>query len=184
MYKKLIPTFYEKSIYEIDFKALYDKGIRLLLSDLDNTLISYNEKEPREETYALINKIKELGFEFIIVSNSKKDRASNFAQKIDVPCVKFATKPLKRGIKKAIKKVAKNKYNNNEIILFGDQVMTDIIGANRCKINSCLIKPIDRKSEHFPTSFNRKIERFFLKRIKKKKNDIYNIYFKEFNCYE
>jgi HAD superfamily phosphatase (TIGR01668 family) len=184
MYKKFIPTMYEKSIYEIDFKALYDKGIRLILSDLDNTLIPYDEKDPREETYALINKIKELGFEFIIVSNSKKDRASNFAQKIDVPCVKFATKPLKRGIKKAIKKVAKNKYNNNEIILFGDQVMTDIMGANRSKINSCLIKPIKRESEHFPTSFNRKIERFFLKRIKKKKNDIYNIYFKEFNSYE
>ena len=62
--------------------------------------------------------------------------------------------------------------------------MTDILGANKCKINSCLIKPIDRKSEHFPTSFNRKFERFFLNRIKKEKNDIYNIYFKEFNSYE
>ena len=59
--------------------------------------------------------------------------------------------------------------------------MTDIIGANRSKINSCLIKPIKRKSEHFPTSFNRKFERFFLRRIRKKKPDIYNIYFKEFS---
>ena len=183
MLKELIPTYYYKSIYEIPLQELYDSGIRLILTDLDNTLITYKETMPTEELFEFKAKVEAIGFEFILVSNSRKERVTNFAKAFNIPCVKFSTKPLKRGIKKAINKVAKKKYNNDEIMIMGDQLMTDILGGNRCKIKTCLIYPKDKSTEINITKNNRRIEQFFLNRIKKRKKykDIYETKLKEFD---
>lgn len=179
MLKKFIPDYYFKSIYEIPLSKLYDDGVRLILTDLDNTLISYLEKLPNENLIKWKNEVINKGFELIIVSNSKKERVENFSKALGVDCVKFSTKPLKRGIKKAINKISKNKYNNNQIIILGDQLMTDILGGNRCKINTCLIKAIDKSSDSFPTRCNRKLENFIKNKIKKKYPEEYNLKLKE-----
>lgn len=174
MLKKLIPDYYFKSVYEIPYSKLYDDGIRLILTDLDNTLISYKEELPNEKLFELKKQIEDMGFEFILVSNSRKNRVDKFAEAFGIKYIKFATKPLKRGIKKAIKKVSKGCYKNNEIILLGDQLMTDVLGGKRCKINVALIEPIDKSTDVKSTKRNRDLERFFLKRIKKKYPNEYN----------
>ncbi|MBE6137543.1 MAG: YqeG family HAD IIIA-type phosphatase [Erysipelotrichaceae bacterium] len=174
MIKKLIPDFYYKSIYEIPYNKLYEDGIRLILTDLDNTLISYKETMPNEKLLEWKRSLIDMGFEIVIVSNSRKDRVTNFADALGVKCVKFSTKPLKRGIKKAIKKRTSRKYNRNEIILFGDQLMTDVFGGKRCKLKVALIEAVDKKTDTFPTRFNRKLENFFLKKIKRKYPDRYS----------
>lgn len=180
MIKKLIPNYYFKSIYDIPYTQLYENGIRLILTDLDNTLISYKETMPNDKLLQWKKALNDMGFEIIIVSNSRKERVTNFASSFGVKCVKFSTKPLKRGIKKAIKKMTSRKYEKNEIILLGDQLMTDIFGGNRCKINTCLIKAVDRKTDTFPTRFNRRLENYFLKRIKKKMPDKYERHLAEY----
>ena len=175
MIKKLIPSYYYNSIYDIDYDMLYNKGIRLILTDLDNTLISYKQSLPSDDLKNLINNLKQKGFEIIIVSNSSKGlRAKKFAEILDLKYTKMSLKPLKRGINKAIKKLASKKYLKSEIILFGDQLMTDIFGANRSKINSILVKPIDKLTDILPTRINRRLELHYLKKIKKKYPDIYN----------
>ncbi len=180
MIKKMIPTYFYKSVYDVDYKMLYENGIRLILTDLDNTLISYKETLPNDKLFELKKYIEDMGFEFILVSNSKKSRVDNFAKAYNIPYVKFSMKPLKRGIKKAIKKVAKGKYTKDQIVIFGDQIMTDIFGAGRCGIKSVLIEAIDKSTDIGPTRFNRKLERFFLKRIKKKYPNEYNLKLKEY----
>jgi HAD superfamily phosphatase (TIGR01668 family) len=180
MIKKLIPDYYYKSIYAIPLSELYDKGIRLILTDLDNTLISYGKTDPRDELFDFKKKVLDLGFEFILVSNSRKKRVDHFANMYDIPYVKFSTKPLKRGIKKAIKKIAKEKYNNDQILLLGDQLMTDVLGGKRCKIKVCLIGPIDKRTDILSTRINRGIESFFLRRIKKKMRNEYDLKLKVF----
>ena len=167
-------NYYFKSVYDIPYDKLYEGGIRLILTDLDNTLISYNEAMPNEKLFELKKKIEGMGFEFILVSNSKKARVDNFAKAFDIPYIKFATKPLKRGIKKAIRCIASKKYNKNEIILLGDQLMTDVLGGKRCKINVALINPIDKTSDIKSTRINRGLEKVFLRRIKKKYPAIYD----------
>lgn len=180
MIKKLIPDYYFKSIYDIPYDKLYDDGIRLILTDLDNTLISYKETMPNEKLINWKNVLERMGFEIIIVSNSRKDRVTNFANSFGTKCVKFSTKPLKRGIKKAMKKHASRKYNKDEVILLGDQLMTDVFGGKRCKLKVALIEAIDKKTDTFPTRCNRKLENFFLKRIKKKLPEEYQRVLKEY----
>lgn len=174
MIKKLIPSYYYNSIYDIDYDMLYNKGIRLILTDLDNTLISYKESLPKDDLKNLIKNLKEKGFEIIIVSNSSKGlRAKKFAEILELKYTKMSLKPLKRGINKAIKHLASKKFQKEEIILFGDQLMTDIFGANRAKISSILVKPIDKLTDILPTRINRRLERHYLKKIMKKYPDAY-----------
>lgn len=181
MIKKLIPDYVYKTIYDMPLKELYDSGIRLILTDLDNTLISYAEELPNEKLLKWKDEVINTGFEFILVSNSRKVRVDNFCKEFNIPYQKFSTKPLKRGILRAINKVAKGDYKNDEVLLIGDQLMTDILGAKRCKIKAGLIFPVDKSTDVRSTRGNRRLERFFLKRIKKKMPDVYNEKLKEFS---
>jgi HAD superfamily phosphatase (TIGR01668 family) len=173
MIKKLIPDYYYNSIDDIPFTKLYDEGYRLILTDLDNTIVSYKVLDPTKESHDFKKMLEEIGFEVIIVSNSKKDRVDRFSTELGLPYVKHAMKPLKKGYKRAMKKVASKQYPKSEILTIGDQIMTDIFGSKRLKLTTILVKAIDRKTEVWTTRFNRKMEKFFLKRIKKKLPNLY-----------
>lgn len=171
--KHFIPSLYVNTIFDIDYNKLYEDGIRLILTDLDNTLISYKETDPLEAQYDWVKKMKEIGFEIIIVSNnSHKDRVSHFAKLLDIKYLNFALKPTKIGMKKALK-MANKKYEPDEVIALGDQLMTDILVANRMKFHSILVKAVDRKSDILPTRINRKLERHVLKVLRKKNSESY-----------
>ncbi|MDE6661429.1 MAG: YqeG family HAD IIIA-type phosphatase [Anaeroplasmataceae bacterium] len=172
MLKKLIPNDYYKSIEDIPYNKLYAEGFRLILTDLDNTLISYLEKEPTEALYLWKNKMEAIGFEIIIVSNSRKDRVEHFANLLNLPFVKFAKKPLLFGMKKALK-IASRPYKKEEVLEIGDQLMTDVFASRRLGVHTILVKAIDKKTEILPTKINRKLEHFFLNQIERRHPRLY-----------
>lgn len=171
--KKFIPDEYQTTIYDIDFKKLYDNGKRLIITDLDNTLISYKETHPTKDLISWKNDLIEMGFEIIICSNNHRQRVENFSKELGVDFVYSAHKPLLGGLKKALKK-AKRKYKKEEVIEIGDQLMTDQYGSARLRLYTIMVKNIDPKTEIWTTRFNRRLENKILKRIKKKYNDLYN----------
>ena len=166
MLKKLIPDEYYNSIEDIPYNKLYAQGIRLILTDLDNTLISYREDEPTAALFIWKERMEAMGFEIIIVSNSRKERVEHFANLLKLPFVKFAKKPMLFGMRKAIKKASRS-YKSEEIAVLGDQLMTDVFAAKRLKLHMILIKAIDKKTEILPTKINRKLENFFLDKIER-----------------
>lgn len=172
MLKKLIPDDYYKTIEDIPYNKLYASGFRLILTDLDNTLISYLEKEPTEALFAWKKKVEEIGFEIVIVSNSRKDRVEHFAKMLNLPFVKFAKKPLLMGMKKAIK-LSSKEYKKEEIVEIGDQLMTDVFASKRLGLYTILVKAIDKKTEILPTKINRRLEHFFLNKIERRHPRIY-----------
>ncbi|MDE5856555.1 MAG: YqeG family HAD IIIA-type phosphatase [Anaeroplasmataceae bacterium] len=172
MLKKLIPNDYYRTIEDIPYNKLYAEGFRLILTDLDNTLISYLEKEPTEELFKWKNMVESIGFEIIIVSNSRKDRVEHFANLLNLPFVKFAKKPLLFGMKKAFK-MAKKEYKKEEILEIGDQLMTDVFASRRLGVHTILVKAIDKKTEILPTKINRKLEHFFLNQIERRHPRLY-----------
>ncbi|MGL4949941.1 MAG: YqeG family HAD IIIA-type phosphatase [Anaeroplasmataceae bacterium] len=177
--KKFLPTEYVQSIFDIDFNELLKKGKRLILTDLDNTLISYRHTDPTDQLIEWKNNLESMGFEIIVISNSKKARVSHFANLIGLKYVPFAKKPLKFGFKKALK-IANKKYNVNEVIELGDQLMTDIYGSRRMKIDSILVKVIDKKTEYNITKLNRFLERKMLTKISKKYPEQYSRTLKQY----
>lgn len=160
----LYPNFYLKNIKEVDIKLLKENNIEALLLDVDNTLIDL-ERNLLDGVVEWCNNLKKEGIKFCILSNSnKKEKVEKVAKTLDIPYIFFGTKPLKRGFKKATKIVNKD-YKN--IAIIGDQIFTDVIGGNRCKMYTILVEPISSR-ELFITSIKRGVEDFIIKRYKKR----------------
>lgn len=168
-----IPDMYQKSIYDIDYKKLKNKGIKCLLFDLDNTLTPVNEDVPNKRVKELFLFL-EKDFKLIILSNSKKKRLIPFKEGLNVDAAASSKKPFK---KKYIKIMNIYQFKEHEIAAIGDQLLTDICGANRVGITSILINPIG-DFEKFGTKINRFFEKFIYRRLKRKnvlkKGDYYD----------
>ena len=161
--QNFIPDMYQKSIYDIDYKKLKEKGIKCLLFDLDNTLVPGNIDIPTKKVKELFMTLEQ-DFKVIIISNSGKKRLIPFKEGLNVDVSASSHKPFKKKYLK-IMKIYKFKYH--EIAAIGDQLLTDIYGANRVGITSILINQIG-DYEKFCTKINRFLEGFIRRRLEKK----------------
>ncbi|MDY5669861.1 MAG: YqeG family HAD IIIA-type phosphatase [Bacilli bacterium] len=163
--KKYIPYAHAKNIYEIDICFFVSLHIKYLLVDLDNTLDSYKTLVPSDRAIHLKNELLKYNIEMIIVSNNTGKRVSTYANKLGVKYVNSIGKPFARGINKLIKQLNVDK---NEVMLVGDQLMTDIAAANRAKIKSIYVEKLV-KEDQITTRFNRMFERIVKRRLEKNK---------------
>ena len=160
----LYPKKYINRITDIDISFLNENEIKGLILDVDNTLIDI-DRNVLEGLEEWAEQMIDAGIILYIVSNSnKKEKVKDIANKLKIPFIYFATKPLKRGLKKAAKDMNLN-YNN--IAVIGDQIFTDVLGANRLKMYSILVEPISDK-DIFITRINRKFESVVKRKIVKK----------------
>lgn len=143
MFQKFYPKEYVKSAYQIDFQKFYQLGYRGLLFDIDNTLVEHGA-DANELAIELLKKLKALGFRICLLSNNKEERVKRFNEKIQVDYIFQARKPLADSYLKAMKRMNITKKTT---IFIGDQIFTDIYGANRAGIYSILVKPINKKEE-------------------------------------
>ena len=165
-----IPKYAYYSIFDIPYEKLFEEGKRMIFIDIDNTIVGYDTIYPPKEVNELINHIKKIGFNIMIISNNSKKRAKIVADSLGVDFVYRAFKPSKCGFKKAIKK---SKSNKNEIISIGDQLLTDIWGSSRVGIDSILVHIIKKSTEKWYTKINRRIENKIINKIKVKYYDDY-----------
>lgn len=163
------PKFYCNNVREVKLEFLQKNNIKGIILDVDNTLIDYYRKF-EDGTIQWVEELKKAGIKFCIVSNSNKlDKVSYVAKELDIPYFHFAKKPFKSGFIKAKEKMGLPAEN---IAAIGDQIMTDVIGSNRCKMFSILVKPIKEK-DMLITRIKRPIENKiisnYLKKVEKEK---------------
>ena len=166
--KKLIlyPTSHFNNVKEISIKFLKKNNIKALILDVDNTLIDYDRNMP-DGTVEWVEQLKNNGIKFYIVSNTnKKDKVEQVSQKLKIKYNYFAKKPLKTGLLKAQKELQEKPEN---VAVVGDQIFTDVLGGNRCKMFTILIEPIAEK-DIWLTKVKRPIEIFIKKKYFKKIN--------------
>jgi HAD superfamily phosphatase (TIGR01668 family) len=169
---KFIPSEYVHSFFDIDFVNLKQKGFKYIITDLDNTLISYDESLPTRQITVAFTKLKEMGFEIILLSNNHPPRIDKFVQNLGIKGIASARKPLKKGFKKAMKLMDGATKTNTLVI--GDQLVTDIFGAKRMGLYAVLVDPLKRKTEKWYTRMNRKLERALIQKIKRKHRDMFD----------
>lgn len=159
-----VPDIYAKSIFTIDYDKLKERNIKCILFDLDNTLAPVSVKEPDKKTKDLMVRLEDKDFKVIILSNSRKPRVQPFKEQFNIDAAHTAMKPLKRKYKKIMKM-----YNlkDCEIAAVGDQLLTDVFGANRMGFTSILVNPIST-SDFFFTKINRNIENYIMKKMGKR----------------
>ena len=160
---KLKPDMYKKSIYDINYNKLKEKGIKYLFFDLDNTIISYQDTTPDEKALKLFEDLKNMGFVCYLFSNSHSDRLMKVKDVLNIDVYYSSMKPLNKNYKKVLKK-----YNKDECAFIGDQIMTDVIGAKRNKFFIIFVDRINDK-EPIYTKFWRFFEGFILRKYKKEK---------------
>lgn len=169
------PTMYMKSIYHVDFNKIYQMGYRVLFIDLDNTLVPHDVDLPTDESIKLIDSLKTLGFEIIILSNNKEKRVKDFATPLHTEYMFSTRKPLKF---KYLRVVRENNYNPKEILCIGDQIMTDVFGANRLGYANMLVEPLAKKDILW-TKPNRLMEIFVYRNLKRRGELIKGEYYYE-----
>lgn len=162
--KYFLPTSYVDNFTNITPARMNQLDVRAVIIDLDNTLVGYDEMDANEKVINWFKMMNDNGFKVTIVSNGKKKRVSEFADPHDIDYIFSAQKPLTKNYKKAIRLMGVPK---RETIMVGDQLMTDIFGANLIGIKSILVIPVKSK-DGYATLLNRKIEGIIMKYFRKK----------------
>ncbi|MCO4647351.1 hydrolase, HAD subfamily [Streptococcus infantarius subsp. infantarius] len=149
------PTFVVEAVYDLKADDLLRHGIHAVLVDLDNTLIAWNNPDGTPEVRAWLDEMTMADISVVVVSNNSYSRVDRAVSRFGVDFVSRSMKPFTRGINKAIKRYG---FDRDEVIMVGDQLMTDIRAAHRAKIQSVLVKPLV-KSDAWNTRVNRWRER-------------------------
>jgi len=163
-----IPKFHYKSINEISFSKIKELNKKVILFDLDNTLLPYHLNELDEEAKIFLNNL-EKSFLVVFISNSTKKRVEK-ALDGQFNFIAFALKPLQRGFRKAMKKF---NFKAEDAMMIGDQILTDICGANKANIDTILVDALEKKTEKFYTRYNRYREKKVFKKLSTRYPDIF-----------
>lgn len=158
MFKVLYPHAYVDSVFAIDYNKLYDKGYRGILFDIDNTLVHHGE-DATEEINRLFRDIQGIGLQTLLLSNNNEARILRFLRDIDSLYICDAQKPR---IENYLKGVAMLGLRKAEVVCIGDQIFTDIYGANRSGIDSILVRYM-RYADETKIGIRRNLEKVVLK---------------------
>ena len=135
-----IPRGVYPSVTEIQPKQLARRGIKLVLADLDNTLVPYKVPEPTPEIVAWKQELEAEVIQLFLLSNSRKPgRAQHFAQALGIPFQGHSGKPKRGGYLRAMERMG---CTPEQTVMVGDQIFTDTLGANRSGVVPLLVRPI------------------------------------------
>lgn len=162
MKRFITPTWTINSIYSIKGQDLLKHGYRAVIVDLDNTLIAWNQWEHTVEMAEWMIDLRQAGVKVYLLSNNNHSRVAKVADPLEVPFTAGALKPLSKNFKLAVDHLT---TPNENIVVIGDQVMTDVIGANRFGLDVILVKPI-AQNDNIYTWLNRSLEKVALKIVK------------------
>lgn len=159
-----MPKMYVQSFKKLSLNKLKEKGIKVLICDIDNTLAPHDMESPSLEVIKFIEEAKSLGFQVAVASNNHKSRVAKFCEDLEIFYINSAKKPLPF----VYLKMAKHFHvNRNEMAMFGDQLLTDMLGANTMGVYTILTSPLVLRDIPI-TKVNRKIEKKIYEILDKK----------------
>ncbi|WP_100488660.1 YqeG family HAD IIIA-type phosphatase [Sporolactobacillus pectinivorans] len=164
MLKKFLPDEHVESILDIQPEMLKKKGIKGLITDLDNTLVAWNEAHMTPRLARWFDSLRNADISVMIVSNNNERRVKTFSAPAKIPYICRARKPLAHGFKRAIREMNLNK---DEIVVVGDQIVTDVLGGNQFGLHTILVVPVASNDAWF-TKINRTVERIILSQMRRR----------------
>ena len=165
---KFKPRMYVKSIFDIDYALLKKKGIKVLVFDSDNTIITYDDVLPTEKVLKLFQELNR-DFKIFLASNNSKERVLKISNYLNIDGFYKVNKPSKK-----IKKLLLDKYDisMDNVSIIGDQIVTDVFMGNRLKTYTILVDPLGKRDLK-RTYFNRFLERIIMKILRIKRGNYY-----------
>ena len=164
MLKHFLPNEHVKSILDIKPEELKEKGIKGIITDLDNTLVEWDRPTATPQLIKWFDEIKKHNILVTIVSNNNEERVKAFSDPLQIPFIFRARKPMMPAFHRALSKMGIKK---DETVVIGDQLLTDVLGGNRSGFHTILVVPV-AQTDGFFTKFNRFAERRILNWFRKK----------------
>lgn len=164
MFQNLYPDQLIRSVYDLDWEKL-SETYQGVIFDIDNTLVPHGAAAD-EAAIQLFDRIHSLGMKTMLVSNNGEERVKPFAQQVRTAYIHKAGKPKAAGYCKAMKEMETDPAHT---LFIGDQIFTDVWGANRAGIHTMLTQPIDRSTDEIQIVIKRWFERPFRKERKIRK---------------
>ncbi len=164
MFHSFMPAHAVNVLQDVNLQRLWEGGKRLILVDVDHTLVMWKQEDFGSEVIAWIEAAKKMGFELCIISNTRRvERLARLSEKLGIATVRGRFKPSRAMYRLAL---IKFKRKPEEAVMIGDQLMTDIFGANRAGIDAIWVRRMEGK-EFGPTRINRFMERLLQSAIYK-----------------
>lgn len=164
MLKHFLPDQHVKNIFEITPESLHDKGVKGIITDLDNTLVEWDRPYATPMLIEWFDNMRKNEILVTIVSNNNEKRVKAFSDPLQIPFIFQAKKPMTSAFNKALKEMGLRKQDT---VVIGDQLLTDVLGGNRSGFHTILVVPV-AQTDGFVTRFNRKVERRILNWFRKK----------------
>lgn len=165
MFEKLRPHQIVRTIYDIDLTELKRRGIRGIITDLDNTLVGARDPLATPKLVQWLDRVRDDGFQVVIVSNNNNGRVSMFAEPLKLPYIPAARKPMNKSFRKALGLMG---LTSGQAVVVGDQMLTDVLGGNRMGLHTIMVMPVAPKDEGVLTRVNRLLERIAVRWMKRK----------------
>lgn len=169
MFRLITPHYRVYSVQELTPERLQLWGLSALLLDVDCTLTRYRRGDPTAEVLAWIAQVRTAGIRLCLVSNGMGHRIHQFAERLGLPCVANAMKPLPWGIRSAVRKL---NSEPSQTAMVGDQLFADVMAARLAGVRSILVHPIHPEEEPWFTRLKRWPERLALDRLSRSSPDL------------
>lgn len=164
MLKHFLPDEHVKSVLDITPDDLKNKGMKGIITDLDNTLVEWNRPQATPQLIRWFENMRKNHIHVTIVSNNKERRVKSFSDPLQIPFIFRAKKPLGRAFLQAAERMGIKK---EEAVVIGDQLLTDVFGGNRSGFHTILVVPV-AQNDGIATKLNRLVERRLLNWFRKK----------------
>jgi len=163
-----VPDLICDSVFAIPFDRFYRKGIRFLVFDIDNTLVSYDTPKPTEAIKDLMESLIGMGFQIAFLSNNTPERVERFNESFGFFAVSDAHKPLRRAMGEVLVHFG---AGEESVLMIGDQLLTDVLSAHLWQVRAVVVPPVEQRENTF-FRFKRFLEkpfrRLYYRREKKK----------------
>ncbi|BAZ41405.1 HAD-superfamily hydrolase subfamily IIIA [Calothrix sp. NIES-4101] len=117
---------------DIDIDWLVHCGCKGIILDLDNTIVSEDDRYLSPGAEEWISKAKFAGLVFFILSNGKRQhRVLYWSKRLGIPALSPAKKPFPKALRHAISYM---RSYPSQVFVIGDSFHTDVMGA---KITGC-----------------------------------------------
>ena len=94
MLKLFTPDYYIHSFSALRPEYLLEHGIRLLVCDIDNTLVPHDVALPDEKAVQFIRGMQEAGIRVVFISNNVEERVETFAKIGRASCRERVSSPV------------------------------------------------------------------------------------------
>ncbi len=135
----LRPRLIVPQVSDLSPSLLTEYGIRALLVDLDDTLVASNGTEMAPEARRWVQTLQNCDVPLAILSNGSYSRVRTWSARLGIPGFSLVGKPCAFAFRRGL---ARLQTPAAHTAMVGDQIFTDVLGANLTGVMPILVTPL------------------------------------------